>query len=393
MKNVKKNYILYAFLLIYLIIGKFFLEPNYYNIYVYWYNPTVWGILFLILYYFNKDNIKHNSKRKNLYETIIIIMMIYMIIYFISGLFFDYVYSPYDHSLLGIIKNIWGYIFVIVFQEYIRNYLLKEHRGKLWYIVIMLIFIAIELNYKTLNNNLVSAEAIFKYCSSIIIPVICHNVLANYLVFKSDYKSSIVYLVSLKLLTILLPIYPNLDWFISSLYEIILGIILYAVTTDFYEKKVLRKRDKRNNRSYMVTYIPYLILIVFVVFFMGGFFKYRPVAIISNSMYPHIKRGDVVISEKITEKDLKTIKLDDIIEYKLGGASVVHRVVAIDLDKKGNLVFITKGDNNSNIDDEKVNGNQIVGRILLKVPYIGYPTIWVSEIFENNQKPDVDLGN
>ena len=241
--------------------------------------------------------------------------------------------------------------------------------------------------------NFETNEEIFKDVVSLIISIICHNVVANYLVLRGNYKISIVYLISLELLNILLPIYPNLDWFFSTLYEIILAIIIYALTSDFYENKVLRIRKKRKSRGYVVSYIPYLILIVFVILFMSGFFKYKPIAIISNSMYPNIKRGDAVVSEKINKKDLKSIKLNDIIEYRLGGASVVHRIVGIDLDKDGNLVFVTKGDNNNDVDAEKVTEEQVLGIVHMKVPFVGYPTVWLAEFFNEKEKPNVELGN
>ena len=249
------------------------------------------------------------------------------------------------------------------------------------------------INFHSLNNNLETNEAIFKYFVSIIIPIICHNVVANYLCFHGNYKISCIYLLSLELLTILLPIYPKLDWFFTSLYEIILAFVIYAVTSDFYENKVLRLRKKRREKSYIVTYIPILIFLVIVIMFMVGFFKYKPVAIMSNSMYPMIKRGDTVISQKIIQKDLKLIKLNDIIEYRIGGASVIHRVVSIDIDNEGNTFFITKGDNNENIDSEKVTGNQVIGIVNMKIPYVGYPAVWFSEFLNNEDKPDVELGD
>lgn len=389
----KKNIIIYIFLIIYLIIGKFFLEPNYFNLYSNLYNPIILFIIALLTFFFNKNNIDRFKKKKDLLETIIIIMMFYMIIYFVSGLFFNYAYSPYNHSFLGIIKNIWCFITIIIFQEYIRYNLVKDNDSKIIYILIMILFIAIELNFASFNNSLESNEAIFKYITSIIVPIICHNVVANYLVLRGNYKCSIIYLVSLELLLILLPIYPDLDWFFVSLYEIILAIIIYAFTSDFYENKVLRKRKNRKYKSHIMTYIPYLILIIVVVLFMGGFFKYKPIAIISNSMYPNIKRGDTVISEKITKKDLKSIRLNDIIEYRLGGASVIHRVVAIDLTIDGKRVFVTKGDNNNDIDDEKVTEEQIIGIVNVKIPYVGYPTVWLSEVLNEKTPPQVELGD
>lgn len=388
----KKNLIIYAFLIIYLLIGKFFVEPNYSNVFYYIYNPFMLIIISILAYFFNKDIVEHKRKKKDLMESIIIIMMSYMIIYFISGLLFDYAYSPYNHSIIGILKNLWSFVIVIIFQEYIRYNLVRDSNSNLIYILIILIFIFNELNFSSLTSNLSTNEAIFKYFTSIIIPVICHNVVANYLVLHGSYKVSIIYLCSLELLTILLPIFPNLDWFMSSFYEIVLAIIIYALTSDFYEKKVLRLRKRRGSKTYFLSYIPYLIVLTLAILFMAGFFKYKPVAIMSNSMYPNIKRGDTVISKKISQKDLKLIKLNDIIEYKIGGSSVIHRVIAMDIDKDGNLLFVTKGDNNEYRDDEKVKEEQVVGIVDVKIPYVGYPTVWFTEFLTQNDKPDVNLG-
>lgn len=390
----KKIFIIYILFIICLLVGKLFIEIKFPKFYDIFYQPFFLILLTFLSYRITKSNKEQKKYKKDLLETIIIIMMSYIIIYFMSGLLFTYVRSPYNHSVIGIIKNIWIYIIVIIFQEYIRYILIKySGKKKRYFIIIGLLFLILEINFSSLIVNFKDGETIFKYLSSIILPCVCHSFLANYLVQKGNFKTSIAYLLPLKLMVILLPIYPNLDWFLSSLYEIILAIITYLFTYDFYEKKILRIHKKKNRKSNTLSYIPYLCFFVIFALFLTGVFSYKPVAIVSNSMYPKIKRGDVVISEQIKKSDLKNIQLYDIIEYKLDNSIIVHRVVAIDFDKKGNYVYITKGDNNKNKDPKKVTEDQILGLVKFKVPMVGYPTVWLSEFFKNNSKPDVEMGN
>lgn len=389
----KKVFILYIYLICFLIIGKIFIEPNYWDLYINIYQPFNLIILTFLAYNLNKDGKDYFKKKKSLLEIIIIIMMIYGIIYFLSGLFFTFVRSPYNHSLLGIIKNSWSYLVVIFFTEYVRYTLIKYSGSKpVYFILIALLLFILELNFSTLENNFQTNEAIFKYFVSIMIPAICHNLVANFLVLRGNYKVSIVYLLVLKMLTIFLPVFPKLDWFFATLYELLLGFIIYVFTSDFYEKNIVRLRSKRSSNTNSWSYIPWLICLIILVLFVAGFFKYKPVAIVSNSMYPVIKRGDAVISKKLSINELDEIKLNDVIEYKLGGSSIVHRVVSIDIDENGELVFVTKGDNNKEVDSDKVTKAQVVGIVDLKIPVIGFPSVWLTEFLNDGTTPGVELG-
>lgn len=82
----------------------------------------------------------------------------------------------------------------------------------------------------------------------------------------------------------------------------------------------------------------------------------RPTLIITNSMEPTIMTNSIIMVEDIEFEDIEP---GDIIRYNSDrGFSVVHRVVA-----KGNGYCITKGDNNSAVDDEIVTPDNINGRV------------------------------
>ncbi len=194
------------------------------------------------------------------------------------------------------------------------------------------------------------------------------------------------YRIPIALATVLLPIFPNVDWFFSSMLEVLVSLILFVFINYEHTIKVnrlTRWQKKKINPKNSVSVI--MIVIIFVVF-VAGLLPYRPVAVMSNSMVPEFARGYVVITKKINEKDIKNIKVGDILEYQLNQSVVIHRIINIE-DEKGSLIFTTQGDNNNAPDIKKVEQNQIIGIVKFKIPYVGYPSVWFSEfLFKKESK-------
>ena len=121
---------------------------------------------------------------------------------------------------------------------------------------------------------------------------------------------------------------------------------------------------------------------------MVGIFKYEPIAIVSNSMNPIYYRGDIVIYSKPTIEELKNIEEDTIIIYSKEKQFVSHRVIK-KYEENGVIYFITKGDANLAEDADPVPMNKVIGIYACSVRYIGYPSVWLNQIF-NNEKPTVE---
>lgn len=93
----------------------------------------------------------------------------------------------------------------------------------------------------------------------------------------------------------------------------------------------------------------------------------------TGSMEPTIKTGSIVFSSK--QKD---IKKGDIIVFESSTDSditISHRVVDIVEDK-----YQTKGDNNMEEDNSLVSQEQVKGRVLLSIPYVGSAIDWMKTI-------------
>jgi len=95
-------------------------------------------------------------------------------------------------------------------------------------------------------------------------------------------------------------------------------------------------------------------------------------AVLSGSMEPKIPVGSIVF---VDEVEPATLQMGDVITYNLSGSTMVtHRVVDVDIE---NQSIITKGDANEVEDGAPVSFSQVVGKMKMHVPYLGYISIYI----------------
>lgn len=101
-------------------------------------------------------------------------------------------------------------------------------------------------------------------------------------------------------------------------------------------------------------------------------FGYKSYIIKTNSMEPTIKVNDVLITKKVEKEK---IKVGDVITFIKNGEVITHRITQID----ENGEYTTKGDNNNIEDTFKINYDNIEGKNILTIPYLGK----IVEILDN----------
>ena len=304
-------------------------------------------------------------------------------IYFSLGLVFGYEKSPYSHELIPMLKNIWTFVVAIGFQEYVRMQLIKLSPKKIgYYAIITLFFIIAEIDFWNISSNFSNNVAFFKYMSQTIVPLLVSNCLFTYLVIMAGNVPSTIYRVILSLITILLPIFPGLNWLIKAMLEIILVIVcaLYVNYVDLQSARVLNRRQLKKEK--VTSYIPFVIVLIILVCFIGGIFKYQPIAVLSNSMYPTFARGDAVVVQILEKKEFSKLKKGDILYYSKDDKLVIHRIIEIKETEEKKLEIKTKGDNNNTEDNWIIKEEEIIGKVKFMVPYIGYPSVWVNEMLK-----------
>ena len=95
--------------------------------------------------------------------------------------------------------------------------------------------------------------------------------------------------------------------------------------------------------------------------------------IVSKSMSPTIKVQDAVM---IFRTDPNKLKQGDIITFKSSnkeyeGYTITHRINKV-IKVDGKVAFVTKGDNNNIVDNTIVPAENVYGKVVLKIPYLGF---------------------
>lgn len=380
----KKALFLYIFIVAFLVGRVLIFKGDLISVYTTKFNPIFWIFTAILSYLIARDepNLKVRSKY-DITQTVIIILILYCMIYFSLGLVFGYEKSPYSHELIPMLKNIWTFVVAIGFQEYVRMQLIKLSPKKIgYYAIITLFFIIAEIDFWNISSNFSNNVAFFKYMSQTIVPLLVSNCLFTYLVIMAGNVPSTIYRVVLSLITILLPIFPGLNWLIKAMLEIILVIVcaLYVNYVDLQSARVLNRRQLKKEK--VTSYIPFVIVLVILVCFIGGIFKYQPIAVLSNSMYPTFARGDAVVVQKLEKKEFSKLKKGDILYYSKDGKLVIHRIIEIKETEEKKLEIKTKGDNNNTEDNWIIKEEEIIGKVKFMIPYIGYPSVWVNEMLK-----------
>ena len=260
--------------------------------------------------------------------------------------------------------------------KYLRSLICTKYDdSKLLYIITFVMFIMLDLINLFKPMSLTSTEGIFYFVATILLPIISNNITANYIAKVSNYKVNMYWLLILNLYVYVLPIIPNTGDYVLSVIRLIFPLVIYFRVRRFFKKEADEDIIREYNKK---TFLPVVIasfFIIILVYFTSGYFRFYAVAIASGSMRPEIHRGDVVV----IDQNYNDIKIGQVIAYKYKKVMVVHRLVnKIEVDGKN--YYYTKGDANASEDNYAINEEDIVGIVNFKIPYIGLPTVWLSEI-------------
>ncbi len=152
---------------------------------------------------------------------------------------------------------------------------------------------------------------------------------------------------------------------------------------DFHQKV----KKVYNYINKVLSYACIVILVCIALFFVSYFIesaiakskgqKYVPrislYTIVSPSMTPTIKVYDVIFDvrtspDKIKKGDVITFTSSSFISR---GLTVTHRVVKVNKTEDGTYEFVTKGDNNPFNDGAVALGENLIGKVVFKIPQLG----------------------
>ncbi|MBP3037142.1 signal peptidase I [Arthrobacter sp. zg-ZUI100] len=95
-------------------------------------------------------------------------------------------------------------------------------------------------------------------------------------------------------------------------------------------------------------------------------------SVLTSSMAPKYAPGTFLVVKPVPFEELK---VGDIITYQIESGSptvITHRITSVSAEQSGEIVFITKGDNNDVVDELPVREVQVKGKLFYAVPYVGF---------------------
>ena len=335
------------------------------------------GLLFLFKFIFGFEKDKHRYT-KNIIIEIFIILLVFFIIFYLFGLIVGFVKNNSYLNFYGLSNIIIPIFITIILKEILRyEILMKASDNKLLIILSCILFIIFDLFNSFSLNDFSSKYNIFLFISLNLIPAISNNVVCTYLSIKSGYKPLIFYQIIIQLYSYILPIIPDVSEYIVSLIGLLLPIIIgrriYNIFKVENDEDIVRNYKKKD---YLIFGFSSFI-VIFLVYFCSGYFKYHVIAIASGSMHPYLNKGDLVVVEKIN-KDTK-LKKGMIIAYKYNGVTIIHRINRV-VKINNEDIFYTKGDSNNEEDKYKVKKSMISGIVKGNIDYVGWPIVWLNEL-------------
>ena len=345
--------------------------------------------LFLLLYAFVVRKLFKKKKVHSIYNRQVIILLIifgvlYVTLFYLMGVFFGFLKSKYIFSLWTIFHMIIPTILMIVGSELIRNKLLEQDlkcdiRGRKVNISMGLCYIAmvlVDMHIYTGVYDLTNLDDFLTAMGFVLFAAMSCNLLYNYITVRFGGIGIMAFRLITVLFAYIIPFVPDVYLFFRTFLRIIFPYFAYIIFEKTYAKRGFEIAYKDKKKSIIETTVVFAIVTIMVCL-ISCKFTYGILVIGSESMTGSINMGDAVVF-KNTETD--KINKGDIVVFQKDGIRTVHRISDIQ-NINGEVRYFTKGDSNKEVDKGYILRKDIVGKVKLKIKYLGYPTLFVRNLF------------
>lgn len=308
---------------------------------------------------------------------LIIFAIIYLIAFYLMGVYFDYYKALITFNINTLLNYIIPTAIIIISSEIIRNRLFVQNT-KFTKLITFIIMVLIDLMLYTNIYTISGYEDIIEVIGFTLFASIACNLLYNYISNRYGVKGNIIYRLLTILYVYIIPYIPNVYVFFRAILRMIYPYIIYQVLEYTFEtnKQIIAVEDKRKG---IILKIILGVITIIIAMLISCQFKYGILVIGSGSMTGTINKGDAIVfkqydgEEKISEGQI-------IIFNDENNTKIVHRVIEV-TQVNGETRYITKGDINDNPDDGYITKNSVIGTSIFRLKYVGFPTILIRDIF------------
>ena len=306
--------------------------------------------------------------------------LLYVMFYFLSILRFGYFLTGYGVNAETILQYALPIGVIVVSTELIRHVLCAQKKRIVTaaaYLICLTADLIICGGIPTFDSFITFMDVV----GLTFFPGLLYNLLYNYLTVRYGPAPNLVYRLLTVWLFYLIPYGSGIPKSLLAFVNMLLPIAIYLFIDALFERKrryALRNTSRTARILSTVITAAAIVIMAGTVMLVSNQFQYGSLVIATESMTGELNKGDVAIFESY---DDGPIAEGQIIVFEKGNSMVVHRVVDIKIIN-GNTRYYTKGDANEDMDAGFITAGDVVGFVEYKLPYVGYPTLWLRSLFK-----------
>lgn len=341
-------------------------------------------VYMLIVYICLKKRIISSIYKKQVTILMTIFALIYLGIFYLMGFYFGFERAKVLLSLWSIFRFIVPLTIIIVSSEIIRKVFLSQNlkidiKGRKFDVSLILTYISmvlVDLAVYTGVYDLTNLDDFLVAIGFVLFASLSCNLVYNYISSRFGSMGNIIFRLITVLYMYIIPVEPNVYIFFRSFFRMIYPYVIYLILDRMYSKNdfAVSYNEKRNN---FIGNSVLFIVIILLIMLISCQFRYGILVVGSRSMTGTVNKGDAIIFESYKEQDISN---GQVIIFDYNDTQTIHRVIDVK-EVNGETRYYTKGDANKTADKDYRTKDDIQGLVKLKVQYIGYPTLWVRDLF------------
>ena len=314
-------------------------------------------------------------------RTVLLLMavcgLLYVMIYFMTGLHFGFYRSGYGLKAKIIFRFVLPIAAIILTTEVIR-FVLCAYRSRVADVAAYLICVLAEVLTCASLREITTFAKFMDVVAMTLLPALLYNLLYHYITRRYGMLPNIAYRVITTLVIYLVPYAPSLANSLVAFANLFIPLLIYLFIDSLYERKRRYALSKKSKLAIPITVLAVAAMTI-TIMVISNQFAVGAHVIATGSMTGEINKGDIAIHERY---DDQTIIEGQVIAFEKDGRVVIHRVVDIQIIN-GQTRYYTKGDANEDMDAGFIYDSNIIGLVNFKLPYLGYPTLWLRSLFSH----------
>ena len=334
----------------------------------------------LLVYFYIKKKSVLSMNTNQIIMIMSVIGLLYVTMYYVSALYFGFTKTGYGFKFDILIRLVIPIGTIIVCTELIRHKLVIQNNKKITVIAYFICLVSEVL----ICSNIYDVSTIYTFMDIVgltLFPGIIYNLLFNYLSKRYGYIPNIIYRVLTVLIFYFIPYGSAISDSLVSFINMLLPLGIFYFIDSLYETKrryALGQQSIFTKQLSKIFSIIIIIIMVGVVMLISNQFYYGSYVVATDSMTGEINKGDMIIYEKYEDQ---LVIEGQVIVFESNKSVIIHRVADIKIIN-GVTRYYTKGDANEDMDSGYITDSNIIGLVNYKIPFVGFPTIWIHNLFK-----------